>query len=275
MVPAGVTNNDKAVSNAARQFAIARYPFSPFTVVFSQEAREKAVVEDLIRDAADNWNFELKTIACRRGRLENNEHHTLIFVENSDSSIFLHDQRNQPNTLADRQFTIRRPSIQPQLALVIPFVSLQIDWDDFVQELKEKSPDIGNIIRLKNKARQPVLAVKLEFLSSKQRDEILLAGEISITHMKLKVVEYHAQANVLICSNCYESGHFRKNCTQKNESTCKICREKYVKLKAHLCSGVLKCLHCRGSLCVERCQMPSGERLSCCAHLEPSSQCYI
>ena len=250
---AGVTNNDQVVSNAACRFATSRYPFSPFSVIFSQEVRERTVVDDLIRYAADNWNFELKAVAYRRGRSENNEYRILIFVENSDSFVFLHDQKNWPNTLADRQFTIKRPSIPPQLALVIPFVSLQIDWDDFVQEMKEKYPDIANIIRLKNKAQQPVRAVKLEFLSSKRRDEILLAGEISVAHMKLKVVEYHAQANVLICSNCYGIGHFRKNCAQKNESTCKICGEKYVNLKDHLCSGVLKCLHCGGSSCVERC----------------------
>ena len=246
-VPAGAANNDQVVSNAACRFATSRYPFSPFTVTFSQEVREKTAVEDLIRHAVDNWSFELKTVAYRRGRLENNEHCIVIFVDNSYSFVFLHDQKNWPNTLADRQFTKKRPSIPPQLAVVIPSVSLQIDWDDFVQELKEKYPDIANIIRSKNKAQQPVRAVKLEFLSSKRRHEILLAGEISVAHMKLKVMEYYAQANVSICSNCYGIGHFRKNCAQKNESTCKICGEKYVNLKDHLCSGVLKCLHCGGA----------------------------
>ena len=124
---------------------------------------------------------------------------------------------------------------------------MQIDWDDFVQELKEKYSDIVNIIRLKNKAQQPVRAGKLEFLSSKRRDEILLAGETSIAYMKLKVVEYYAQVNALICSNCYGIGRFPKNCTLNNESICKIYGEKYVNLKDHLCSGVLKCIHCGGA----------------------------
>ena len=212
-----------------------------------QEVREKTVVEDLIRHTADKWSFELKTVAYRRKRLENSEHRILIFVENSDSFVFLHDQRNCPNTLADRQCTIRRSSIPAQLTLVIPSVSLQIDWDDFIQELKEKYPDVANIIRLKNQAQQPVRAVKSEFLPSKRRDKILSADEISIAHMKLKVVEYYAQANVLICSNCYGIGHFQKNCPQKNESTCKICGEQYANLKDHQCFGVLKCIHCRGA----------------------------
>ena len=172
----------------------------------------------------------------------------LIFVENSDSLVFLHDQSNWPNTLAGCQYTIRSPSIPPQLSLVIPSVSLQIDWDEFVQEVKEKYPDIANVIRLKNEAQQPVRAVKLEFLSTKLRDEILAAGEISISYVKLKVVKYYAQANVLTCSNCYGIGHFRKNCAQKNESTCKTCGEKCTNWKEHQCSGVLKCIHCEGAL---------------------------
>ena len=208
--------------------------------------REKTVVEDLIKHASVNWKFELQTVAYWKGRSENNEYRILIFVENSDSFLFLHDQSNWPNTLANCQYTIRSPSIPPQLALVIPAVSLQIVWDEFVQEVKEKYPDIANVIRLKNKAQQPVRAVKLEFLSSKLRGEIIAAGEISISHMKLKVVKYYAQANMLICSNCYGIGHFRKNCSQKNEATCKTYGEKSISLKDHQCSGVLKCIHCGG-----------------------------
>ena len=113
--------------------------------------------------------------------------------------------------------------------------------------MNKKYPHIANIIRLKDKAQQLVGAVKLEFLSSKLRDEILSASVISIAHMKLKVVEYYAQARVLRCSNFYGTGHFRKNCVQKNESTCKICEEKYVNLKDHQCSGVLKRIHWGGA----------------------------
>jgi hypothetical protein len=88
-----------------------------------------------------------------------------------------------------------------------------------VEELKVNYPGIAGIIRLKNKAQQLVRAVKLEFLSSKARSELLDAGVISVMHMKFKVVEYFSQTNVLICSNCCGIGHFRKNCPQKEEYT--------------------------------------------------------
>ena len=155
-------------------------------------------------------------------------------------------RNNWPAKLAGHEYTTRSPSIPPQLALVIPSVSHYVDWEDFVSEVKEKHHDIVNVIRFKNKAQQPLRSVKLELKSAKTRNEILEAGEISIMHMKYKVVEYFAQVNVLICSNCYGIGHFRKNCPQKDESTCKTCGEKCSNLKDHRCSGVLKCVHCEG-----------------------------
>ncbi|CAF4912616.1 unnamed protein product, partial [Rotaria socialis] len=240
------TYDNQQPSMAACRYATSRFPFSPFSIIFSQQAREKIVIDDLIKHANDNCLFELKTVAYRRGRSENNECRILIFVENSESFSFLYERSNWPTTLAGQEFTTKSPSIPPQLSLVIPAVSLQIDWEDFVHELKEKYPGIADVIRLKNKAQQPVRAVKLEFLSASVRNEILDANEISVMHLKLKVVEFFTHANVLICSNCYGIGHFRKQCPQKNESTCKTCGEKCVNLTDHQCSGVLKCVHCGG-----------------------------
>ena len=237
-------DNVQQPSIAACRFAATRYPFSPFSVTFSDEVREKAVLDDLFIHAKENHNFELKTVAYRRGRSDENEYRILIFVENSESFAFLYDQSNWPTSLANSQFIIKCPSIPPQLSLALPVVSLQTDWNEFVQEVKERYPGIANIIRLKNKAQQPVRAVKLECLSVQLRNDLLAAGEVSAMHMKFKVVEFFSQANVLICSNCYQIGHFRKNCPQKDEATCKTCGEKSTNLKDHQCSGVLKCIHC-------------------------------
>lgn len=243
----GASNSDQLQpSTAACRFATSRFPFAPFTVIFTQEVHEKKVLDDLITHARNNCNFELKTVAYRRGRTVDNEYRVLIFVENSESFVFLYNTDNWPTSLASNQFTFKTPSIPPQLALVLPVVSLQTDWDEFVKELKDIFPSLVNVIRLKNKMQQPVRAVKLEFLSSKVRSEILDAGEIAVMHMKFKVVEYFSQANVLICSNCCGIGHFRKNCPQKEEFTCKTCGEKCQDLKDHPCSGVPKCIHCGG-----------------------------
>lgn len=113
---------------------------------------------------------------------------------------------------------------------------------EFVQELKEKYPDIANVIRLKNKAQEPL----------KAPNESLDAGVVSILHMKLKVVEYDTQTNVLIYSHCYGVGHFRKSCPQKNGATCKVCGEKSSNLKEHQYSSTLKCIQCGGGSRLER-----------------------
>ena len=93
-VPAGANVDEQVVSNAACRFATSRYPFAPFSAIFSQKVREKTVVEDLIKHASDHWKFELKTVAYRKKSSENNEYRILIFVENSEWFVFLHDQSN-------------------------------------------------------------------------------------------------------------------------------------------------------------------------------------
>ena len=234
-------------SLAACRFATTRFPFSPFSVTFQQEARAKVVVDELLKHAMENRSFTLKTVAYRRAWSENDDCRILTFVENSESFAFLYDDSNWPATLASLTFTKKCPSIPPQLALVLPAVSLQVDWEEFVQEVKEQHPSVVNVIRLRNKAQQPIRAVKLELTSAKERNELLNAGEMGILHMKFKVVEYFAQARVLICSNCYGIGHFRKNCPQKEEATCKTCGEKIANIKEHQCSGIPKCVHCAGA----------------------------
>ncbi|CAF1546355.1 unnamed protein product [Didymodactylos carnosus] len=187
------------ITVAACRFASTRYPFPPFTILFTQIVREIQVVEELIDYAKNTLTFDLKTVAYR-----------LVHTE------------------------------------VLPSVSLQMDrdWDEFMQDIKNQYVDVVNVIRLKNKSQQSVRSVKIEVKSAKCRQDILASGQIFAMHMKFKVVEYYAQANVLICSNCYKIDHFRKNCPQQGESTCKVCGEKCANLTEHECSGVQKCIHC-------------------------------
>ncbi len=170
--------DSQQTSSAARRFATTRYPFSPFSITFKEEVRGKTVVEDLIKHAFEKSSFELKTVAYRRGRTENRECRILLFVENTESFAFLRKESNWPVTLAERVFTLKAPSIPPQLSLVLPSVSLQMEWEDFVKEIKERYPDVANVIRLKNKAQQPVRAFKLEFESVKARNGVLGGGAV-------------------------------------------------------------------------------------------------
>ena len=239
-------NQQQPLSDAAQRFATSRYPFSPFSIIFQQEVRDKTEVDDLITRALKACSFELKTVAYRRARAENNECRVLVFVENTESFAFLYDKSHWPPILAEREYTTKTPSIPPQLSLVLPSVSLQIEWEEFMEEIKKKYVDIVNVIRFKNKAQVPVRSVKLEFCSPNTRNAVFREGEVSVMHMKYKVVEYYAVANVLICSNCHDIGHFRSRCPQSEEAACKVCGDKRPNLKAHECSGIAKCIHGAG-----------------------------
>ncbi|CAM4757246.1 unnamed protein product [Rotaria magnacalcarata] len=191
------TYDNQQPAMGACRYAIFRFLFSPFSIIFSQHAREKIVIDDLIKHESGNCHFELKTVAYRRDWFENNECRILIFVENSESFSFLYERNNWPKTLAGQQFTTKSPSTPPQLSLVIQAVSLKIEWENFVHELKEKYPDIADIIRLKNKAKQPVRAIKLEFLSAKKNESTCkTCGE------KCANLKDHQCSGVLKCVHC-------------------------------------------------------------------------
>lgn len=89
--------------------------------------------------------------------------------------------------------------------------------------------------------------VKLEFAKPNQRDEILSRGKIFVNSLTYDVVEYLAPASVLICSKCMGIGHFRKQCTQKDD-TCKKCGVIQSNIKEHIskCS-ILRCINCQGN----------------------------
>jgi hypothetical protein len=95
--------------------------------------------------------FELKIVAYQRGRTETDECRILIFVENTQSFTFLYDLNNWPATLSGYEFSTKCPSIAPQSAVFLPALPIQVEWNDFAHELKDKYPSTANIIRLKKK----------------------------------------------------------------------------------------------------------------------------
>ena len=70
----------------------------------------------------------------------------LIFAEDNEFFVFLYNYENWSTSLAGWEFTTEKPSIPPQLALVTSAVSLQVDWEEFTQELMSVYPDIVNAI---------------------------------------------------------------------------------------------------------------------------------
>ncbi|CAF3779791.1 unnamed protein product [Rotaria sordida] len=66
-----------------------------------------------------------------------------------------------------------------------------------------------------------------------------------INYISYEITEFLSPAQVLICSKCSGIGHFRKQCSEQDE-TCKTCAQAFPDLKSHQCSASPICKHCKG-----------------------------
>ncbi|CAF5039699.1 unnamed protein product, partial [Rotaria sp. Silwood1] len=237
------------VTDEAKRYAESRYPFPPFILHFTRsKINDKAIIDELLNYCKINYSFDLELAGFRSSsiRTNDNECNLLVFVKNSISFSFLYSDIKWPEKLGGDSFTIdRKPAIPPQLALIITNVGYKTNLNEFENDLKVRYENIAGITRLKNKNYFDTKLVKVEFSSSKTRDDILINGSIMVNYIKYDVKEFLPVATILICSNCLGLGHFRKQCKQ-NDSTCKICGEHYQDLNKHCCSGAAKCIHCGG-----------------------------
>ncbi|CAF1434935.1 unnamed protein product [Rotaria sordida] len=139
----------------------------------------------------------------------------------------------------------------PYQPFIIRFTSGNIKDKQVAHEISKHFKDnyhtdisILNIRRSIMKCQQNEL-IKIEILSPMIREQILNSGNILVNSITYDVEEYLSPANVLICSKCMAIGHFKKQCTQINE-TCKVCGLSCPDLRHHNCSLVNKCVHCNG-----------------------------
>ncbi|CAF4903843.1 unnamed protein product, partial [Rotaria sp. Silwood2] len=138
------------------------------------------------------------------------------------------------------------PSIPPQLSLILKNVNVQIDLEDFTNEVKALVPDVKNVIRMKNKFGNNIHMIKLELVSLLARQDLIDAKKLIINYISYEVTEFLAPVTVLICSKYSGIGHFRKQCTEQNE-TCKTCVQTFADLKNHHCTMDPLCKHCNGN----------------------------
>ncbi|CAF4414542.1 unnamed protein product [Rotaria sp. Silwood2] len=179
-------------------------------------------------------------------KCSSNEYDILLFVKDANSFTSLLDEDKWPSQIGSQFCTFpSSPHIPPQLSLIIKNVDFHMDMNDFTADLTAKFPEIKNVIRLKNKFQQDIKIVKIKFVSTLARDQILTAGKININYRSYDVEEYIAPARVLICSKYCGIGHFKCQCTQSNV-TCKTCGQSFPDLKQHHCSNQPKCIHCGG-----------------------------
>ena len=237
------------VTIAATRYALTRFPFSPFIVRFtSGNVKEKLISLELEKHFKDRLGTEIQISNIRRSTMkcQNQEYDHLIYVKDSNSFCTLFNKQNWPLQLGGENFIFpSTPSFPPQLSLIVKNVDLQTDLNEFSEALKSMYPEVYNVIRLKNKYQNEIKLVKLEILSTLFRDELLGAGELRLNGMLYDIEEYISPATVLICTKCRGIGHFRRQCTQVEE-TCNVCGCICPNLRQHHCSNVNKCIHCEG-----------------------------
>ena len=237
------------ISTAATRYAQTRYPFPPFIVRFSAGMVEaKQVAEEISIYFRRQHQTDLDFINYRtsKAKCTNADYDVLLYVKDANSFTHLLDQQKWPSTIGNENYTfLSTPPIPPQLSLIIKNVDFQMDMNEFINDLKAKYPDIKNVIRLKNKFQQDIRFMKMEFTSLDTRNQILATRKVNINYRVYDIEEYIAPASVLICSKCCGNGHFKRQCTQQNE-TCKTCGQSWPDLKQHVCTNKPKCIHCDG-----------------------------
>ena len=99
------------------------------------------MVEHLVKHAKEQcYDFDLRVMGYRRTQINSAvaEYDVLIFVENTQSFAFLLDVENWPAQLIGKEYSRKMPSIPPQLSDVIQNVAFNVDWDEFVQDIKRQ-----------------------------------------------------------------------------------------------------------------------------------------
>ncbi|CAF3633762.1 unnamed protein product [Rotaria sp. Silwood1] len=207
------------ISQQARQYAETRYAFPPFIIKFQQDINESSILKYLTTHYSYNYNSNLN-FAGHRLKFKRD---LLLFVNDRESFSMLYDASKWPSTIESLNFEKILPNHLPhQFSLVLKNVPSDIEIDTLLTNIKSIYPDVMNAHRILNKNQHPTTLVRLDINNINVIDELVGKKFLSIDNLRLEVMEYLAPAKVLICSKCYQIGHFRSTCKSTLEY-CKTC----------------------------------------------------
>ncbi len=238
----GSTN---VITQQARRYAVTRFPFPPFIINFEQNVMENLIIEDLMDHFVKKYNFKLYLVGHRlKGKKE-----VLLFVGNRESFLMLYDNEKWPLDLNSYSYNKTHPNhLPPQFSIIMRNVPTDYNMSALLAEINEEYPDVCNANRLSNKAQQQTSFVRLDINNIETIDNLLRKKYIYLNNMRFSISEYIAPAKVLVCTKCFQIGHFRSTCKSLKDR-CRTCGEEVEDTKSHkeVCDKQVCCIRCKGS----------------------------
>lgn len=229
----------------ARRFAQTRFAFPPFIVKFDHEVDEQIIIKDLIKHFSSTYNVNLRFCAHRLRRKKE----LVLFVEDRRTFISLYNINNWPTTINSFAYDKILPShLPPQFSIILRNVPTDENIIELLEDIKKTYPNVCNATRLVNsKTNAPTSLIRLDINCCDTIIELLNKKHIYLNNMRFTISEYLAPAKVLICTKCFQIGHFRRTCTSKLD-TCKICGQEVPDISQHKssCNNSKCCIRCNG-----------------------------
>ncbi|CAM4833870.1 unnamed protein product [Rotaria magnacalcarata] len=241
------TNNSfepNEISSQARRYAETRYPFPPFIIKFTQDVDEKVIINSVLK----HFNDIYKANIILAGHRLKEKRELLLFVDNRESFVMFFDDDKWPNTLNSIDYVKTRPNhLPPQFSIILRNVPIDRDINLLLEDIKIMYPEVVSIFRLSNKDKRPTTIVRLDIIGIKVIEDLLSKKHIYINNIRYPLTEYLVPAKVLVCTKCFQIGHFRSTCRSPMEF-CRICGTAVDDLKEHKdkCNNKLKCIRCAG-----------------------------
>ena len=209
----------KEITNQARRYAETRYAFLPFIIKLEQNVVDNLVIKELSDFFFTKFKYKLNFA----GHRIKNKNELLLFAGNRESFALLFDDEKWPNTIKSTKFDkIRSSHLPPQFSIVVRNVPIDYDMTSFINDMKVEYPDVVNAHRITNKNHQPTTFVRVDIKNIKSIDDLLSTKYIYLNSSRYSITEYLAPAKVLVCTKCFQIGHFRSTCKSVMEF-CRIC----------------------------------------------------
>jgi hypothetical protein len=242
--PSICSERTNEISQQARRYAETRYAFPPFKVDFNQDVDENAIIGVL----KDHYRSKFDADILFDGHRRKNKRNLLLFVQNRNSFLTMFDKDKWPERIESLEYEKTLPNhLPPQFSIVIKNVPVHIETNQLLLSIQGDYPDAINAFRISNKSRQPTTFVRLDIQNVKLIDDLLRRKYIVVDKLRLALNEYLAPAKVLLCSRCFQIGHFRSNCKSALDF-CKTCGTGVQDIKEHKkkCNDNRCCVRCRG-----------------------------